>query len=743
MSGPLFFPTGTTNGTPAEAPATAPKGTPVDARGEAFDFAALLSAGVTAAADEGRSAFDGAAQSVGQAAPSAPGALPAPQGRGTRREARDRGSPQVAAAPVAMVVLAPVALSPGWLPVGRPAIGPAPRQDTAPSHAGAPASAATPALVVAPPPSNGIAVPAAVGPAVTTPARELASPATSVPATAPATTTETSTAPAVAMATVRARSTAGAPLVASQNAAESAAPPGPPAPGRSTTTTTAAHATGRPVATRAPTTTPVRAATTVAGATTSAVPGVTTSAVPGATRSAVPGATTIAVPGATPVRAATAVPGAPAAGIATLTETGTGTTPATASNARLAPVAPADGSVASRTPALASPRVASAAIPHARVPFAGQASPAVGSKAPSAGTPVGAGDREAPSPVLLAADSAVAPPVVTSPPAAAALSADADVAVADQPMVAVAPLPTTAAASVDVVALAQPIEIDPTAHEPATKADAVSLEPPPAAATTRSQGRVVMADAAPAKNPGVSALTSVGQPVAPAAAHVAVPGRPARADHAPAGVDGAPAAPAAVRSKIGDGTAALPDRASPAPNAQPAAALEVAPVDAAGPAKSVTVVTKATPAATVPSAAVGARLRDALVSVANHAVLRGDATGQIDVPELGRIAVRAHSTGATVDVAVTAEGQDARATLRGHLSAMTADLHAADVPVGRLTIDGASAAFGDSLGSSMSSPDRGSGTGGDSPRDNRRQSDGDMPPAVVEAVLPRRVRIVL
>ncbi|HXN30702.1 MAG TPA: flagellar hook-length control protein FliK, partial [Polyangiaceae bacterium] len=273
-------------------------------------------------------------------------------------------------------------------------------------------------------------------------------------------------------------------------------------------------------------------------------------------------------------------------------------------------------------------------------------------------------------------------------------------------------------------------------------ADSTAIAPPPVSVVSRSQGRVASVDAVPTKAPIGLAPPSAPQPAAPAGTHFAGPGKPAPVDHASASVDGPSAPPAAARPKLDEVTPVSADSVQQ-PDTQPQALLEVAPVDAASPAKTLTVVTKASPTAAVPSAAVGARLRDALVSVANHAVLRGEATGQIDVPELGRVAVRAHSAGGTVNVEVTAEAPEARAMLRGHVGAMTADLHAADVPVGRLTVDRAGASSGNSLGSSMSSRDRGASTGGESARDNRPQSDGDSAPAVVEAITPRRVRIVL
>jgi hypothetical protein len=138
----------------------------------------------------------------------------------------------------------------------------------------------------------------------------------------------------------------------------------------------------------------------------------------------------------------------------------------------------------------------------------------------------------------------------------------------------------------------------------------------------------------------------------------------------------------------------------------------------------------------------GAKLRDAFASVANRAVLRGPATGQINVPELGRVVVRAHNVGGAVDVDVSADRSDARVTLRGHVSAMATDLRQADVPLARLTVDRAHDAFGQSTGSSPSFRDR-DPQAHDSPRDNAPRAEEDSQPLPTEASVPRRVRIVL
>ena len=163
----------------------------------------------------------------------------------------------------------------------------------------------------------------------------------------------------------------------------------------------------------------------------------------------------------------------------------------------------------------------------------------------------------------------------------------------------------------------------------------------------------------------------------------------------------------------------------------------------AGSAKTVTGDAKPLPTGGASPAADPAKLRDAIASVTNHAVLRGPATGQIEVPDFGRVAVRAHSAAGAVDVDVTADRADARAMLRGHVGAIAADLRVAEVPVARLTVDRASAPFGGAHGSPGSFSERG-GSPHDSPRDAAPGfgSQDDDAPAPQNAPVSR-VRIVL
>ncbi len=151
-------------------------------------------------------------------------------------------------------------------------------------------------------------------------------------------------------------------------------------------------------------------------------------------------------------------------------------------------------------------------------------------------------------------------------------------------------------------------------------------------------------------------------------------------------------------------------------------------------------VTNASPGPEASSAVASERLRDALASVANRAVLRNAASGHIDVPELGRIAVRAHTTAGGVDVDVTADRADARAVLRGHVSAMTDDLHQAAVPVARMTVDRGATTLGNSEGAS---PRDHGAAGQRSQRDDQPPADHDEDPSATDAGAAKRVRIVL
>jgi hypothetical protein len=105
-------------------------------------------------------------------------------------------------------------------------------------------------------------------------------------------------------------------------------------------------------------------------------------------------------------------------------------------------------------------------------------------------------------------------------------------------------------------------------------------------------------------------------------------------------------------------------------------------------AKSVTVVNQpASGTLTTPDGARG-RLRDAMSFVANQAVLRKGAVGELDVPELGRVVIRAEKGGGgNVDVHITADRPETRSILHASTTAMAVDLNEANVPLGQIVID--------------------------------------------------------
>jgi len=129
---------------------------------------------------------------------------------------------------------------------------------------------------------------------------------------------------------------------------------------------------------------------------------------------------------------------------------------------------------------------------------------------------------------------------------------------------------------------------------------------------------------------------------------------------------------------------------------------------------------------------------DAAVSAANQAVIRRTAEGEIHIPELGRIAVRAEGTTAAVNVDVSVDRADTHAVLHASAGALAADLRQADVPLGHLRFDrgGAHGAPGDS-GTGYGTPSH------DTPRDSHSSADHDEADDTTPTAAAGRVRIVL
>jgi hypothetical protein len=132
------------------------------------------------------------------------------------------------------------------------------------------------------------------------------------------------------------------------------------------------------------------------------------------------------------------------------------------------------------------------------------------------------------------------------------------------------------------------------------------------------------------------------------------------------------------------------------------------------------------------------RLQQAALSAANQAVLRREASGEIDHPDLGRVVVRAQSHGGSIDVELQSDREETHGILHASAGALAADLREADVALGALSFVSADGA-GVGLGSSQRQGGPASDTSRERP-DSERSNDENERPA---ARLRRRVRIVL
>jgi hypothetical protein len=95
---------------------------------------------------------------------------------------------------------------------------------------------------------------------------------------------------------------------------------------------------------------------------------------------------------------------------------------------------------------------------------------------------------------------------------------------------------------------------------------------------------------------------------------------------------------------------------------------------------------------TIPDAA-RARYREAVTFVTTQAALRRGAVSELDLPELGRVVIRAQrGPGGAVDVHITVERPETTAILQASAASMAADLVGANVPVGQIQIETMAAA---------------------------------------------------
>lgn len=228
---------------------------------------------------------------------------------------------------------------------------------------------------------------------------------------------------------------------------------------------------------------------------------------------------------------------------------------------------------------------------------------------------------------------------------------------------------------------------------------------------------------------------------------------PARGRSTTQGADPASKGYAAGGSADGGDDRASASTTNAATNQPPSDGLSAAAAAAMTPAVSVKAMAPVSDLAVgrTPTADSAASLREAFASVAHQATLRGVASGEIDLPDLGRIAVKARSVEGGVDVEVNADRPDARSTLRSHTDAMVADLQRADLKVTRLSVDPSPGARSDSPAGGQAFGSGGRSLEGQSdPRESRRDpgtdaerashDDGDESPSGAWA---GRVRIVL
>jgi hypothetical protein len=85
------------------------------------------------------------------------------------------------------------------------------------------------------------------------------------------------------------------------------------------------------------------------------------------------------------------------------------------------------------------------------------------------------------------------------------------------------------------------------------------------------------------------------------------------------------------------------------------------------------------------------RLLEIVASAVNHGVMQRAATGTVDVPGWGRVAVRAERVGASVDVRIASDDVGTHAVLHGAQGALAVDLRKAEIPLGHLRFEHAGA----------------------------------------------------
>lgn len=177
---------------------------------------------------------------------------------------------------------------------------------------------------------------------------------------------------------------------------------------------------------------------------------------------------------------------------------------------------------------------------------------------------------------------------------------------------------------------------------------------------------------------------------------------------------------------------AQPQLATETPASMSLAVAPAAPLDAS----ALTPVTPPTASTVLTGNADRAQAMATVVSAVNHTIIQREASGHIELPDLGRIAVRASSVGGRVDVEVASDRAETHAVLHASAGALAADLRQADIPLGRLRFN--EGAAGSATGDSTR---RDAGTN-DTPR-KREPIDAQTDDPPVEDGAVTSVRIVL
>jgi hypothetical protein len=326
-------------------------------------------------------------------------------------------------------------------------------------------------------------------------------------------------------------------------------------------------------------------------------------------------------------------------------------------------------------------------------------------------------------------EAAPAPPAATdlSRPALPSLSPSAAAPAPPQPSVS----PTKLDAAATKTRPASPPAVSPPAETASPLADDKHT---PASPNARLDAPSAHGDATPARN---ETPKSHPNPYSARAENRTANGSSSYASTAAAADRTAKTGGARATSDPGDDTDATSPAAAAAPGPVALEAVHSLP-HASDNANVVTAVNGSSPEVKAATGGDAVASTGAAVSAANQAVIRRAAGGEIHVPELGRVAVRAEGAPNAVNVDISVDRAETHAALHASAGALAADLRQADVPLGHLRFD---------RGNAHGAPgDSGTGYGTsshDTPRDSHSSADHDEADDAAPMAAAGRVRIVL